>query len=205
MGGNRVFWILLIFAYLLGSVPFSVIFANMKGINLLECGSRNPGSTNAFRCAGPLVGTAALICDILKGFLAVWIADLLLEPIWQVYLVGVFAILGHTKSLFLGFKGGKAIATSSGVFLYIATWPILMAAVIFAITLLLWRMVSLASIMGGIAFPLFVLLTDFKNPLLILISFAVAAYAIWRHRGNIERIRRGTEQKIFEKGKKRVK
>lgn len=197
-----MFWFLLMFAYLLGSVPFSVIFAKMKGIDLLECGSRNPGSTNAFRCAGPLVGTLALLSDILKGLVAVWIADLFLEPEWQIDLIGAATIIGHTKSVFLRFKGGKAIATSAGVFLYIATLPIILASVVFAVTLLLWRMVSLASIMGGITFPLFVLITSFHKPILVLISFVIAAYAIWRHRGNIARIRQGTETKIFSKNKR---
>lgn len=192
-------WFFLVGAYLLGSVPFSVIYARMKGINLLDCGSKNPGSTNAFRCAGPWVGTAALVSDILKGFLAVWIAGFFLDADWQVYLVGVAAIVGHTKSAFLRFRGGKAIATSAGVFLYIATVPILLAAGVFAVTLALWRMVSLASIFAGISFPFFVLATHWNKPILILISVLVAAYAIWRHRGNMDRIRKGTETKIFAK------
>lgn len=190
-----MFIISFILAYLLGSIPFGVIFARMKGINLLEMGSRNTGATNAFRCAGPVVGIATALFDILKGLVAVWLADLLLEPNWFVYLTGVFAIIGHTKSIFLGLRGGKAIATSFGVFLYINTIPILLTVVVWAVTLLIFRMVSLASIMGGIVFPIITFFYT-NDRIILAVSIGVAAYAIWRHRENIKRIMNGTESKI---------
>jgi glycerol-3-phosphate acyltransferase PlsY len=192
--------IIIILAYFLGAIPFGVIFARLKGVNLLESGSRSSGATNAFRTAGPVVGIFTVIFDILKGFVAVWLAYLYAHEInWVVYIAGVASIFGHTKSVFLGFKGGKAIATSFGVFLFLNPVPILITLVIWILTIIISRMVSLGSIVAGIVYPITTLIYTPDQLFLILISFAVAIWAIWRHKENIKRIMNGTESKIGQK------
>lgn len=185
-----------VIAYLLGAIPFGVIFAKMKGVNLLESGSRNSGATNAYRTAGLVVGLSTVVFDILKGLVAVSIAGLVLEPMWQVYVAGVFAILGHTKSVFMRFKGGKAIATSFGVFLYINPIPILLTVIFWVGTMIFTRIVSLSSIVAAIVFPI-ISLFFWKDWLVFLLTVAVSVYAIYRHKDNIVRLIQGKESKII--------
>lgn len=167
----------------------------MKGINLLESGSRNSGATNAFRTAGPIVGLSTALFDILKGFIAVWIASLLIEPIWQIYIAGIIAIFGHTKSIFMKFRGGKAIATSFGVFLYLNPIPILITVLFWLGTMFITRIVSLSSIVAAIVFPI-ISIFFWKDWIMFLFTVAVAAYAIYRHKENIVRLIQGKESKI---------
>lgn len=188
--------LIFVIAYLLGAIPFGVIFAKMKGVNLLESGSRNSGATNAYRTAGLVVGLSTVVFDILKGLVAVWIAGLVLEPMWQVYVAGVFAILGHTKSVFMRFKGGKAIATSFGVFLYINPIPILLTVIFWIGTMIFTRIVSLSSIVAAIVFPI-ISLFFWKDWLVFLLTVAVSVYAIYRHKDNIVRLIQGKESKII--------
>ncbi len=187
--------LIFILAYFLGAIPFGVVFAKIKGVNLLESGSRSTGATNAYRTAGPAVGLATALFDILKGLVAVWIASLVLEPAWQIYVAGLLSILGHTKSVFMGFKGGKAIATSFGVFLYINPIPILLTVIFWVGTMIFTRIVSLSSIVAAIVFP-FISLFFWKDWLVFLFSVAVAVYAIYRHKENIVRLLQGKESKI---------
>ncbi|MBE3562718.1 MAG: glycerol-3-phosphate 1-O-acyltransferase PlsY [Hydrogenibacillus schlegelii] len=184
-----------VLAYLLGSVPFGLLFARAVGVDLLRCGSGNIGTTNAFRCAGPVVGTLTLVFDVLKGLAGVFLLAPLVHAPWALYATGFLIILGHTKSAFLRFRGGKAIATSFGVLLYLNPWAILLAAAAFAAVVAWTRTVSLGSITAGVVYPL---LTPFfrHDPLFILLSYALGAYAIWLHRENIRRLLAGEEPKF---------
>lgn len=182
-----------ILAYLIGSIPFGLLFARyIAGVDLLRCGSGNIGTTNAFRCAGPLVGTLTLVFDVLKGLLGLSILALFIHTPWALYVTGLLIVIGHTRSIFLKGRGGKAIATSFGVLLYLNPWAILIAALLFAIVVALTRIVSLGSITAAIAYPL---LTPFfrGDALFILISYALGAYAIYLHRDNIRRLLRKEE------------
>lgn len=195
-----MFIFVFIFAYVLGAIPFGVIFAKMKGINLLESGSRSSGATNAFRTAGPVVGLATAIADVLKGYVAVWVAGMIVEPTWQVYVAGALAIFGHTMSVFMRFRGGKAIATSFGVFLYVNPIPVLLALLAWVGVMLLTRIVSLSSIVAAVVFPL-ISLFYWKDWFVFLLSAVVAGYAIYRHKANIVRLVQGKESKIVGKGR----
>lgn len=187
--------LIFIIAYLLGAIPFGVIFAKLKGVNLLESGSRSSGATNVYRTAGLVPAIATAVADILKGFVAIWIAGMILEPTWQVYVAGLLAIFGHTMSVFMRFRGGKAIATSFGVFLYINPIPILITVIFWVATMLLTRIVSLSSIVAAVAFPINSLFY-WKDWFVFVITVAVAAYAIYRHKDNISRLIHGKEKKI---------
>lgn len=186
---------ILVLAYILGAIPFGVIFAKLKGVNLLESGSRSSGATNAYRTAGLVVGLATALFDILKGLVAVWIADLVLEPVWQIYLAGLLAIVGHTMSVFMRFKGGKAIATSFGVFLYVNPIAILVTAGVWVLTMVLTRIVSLSSIVAAVAFPVLTLFF-WKGWIVFGLTMLVAVYAIYRHKANIVRLIQGNEKRI---------
>ncbi|MBE3596768.1 MAG: glycerol-3-phosphate 1-O-acyltransferase PlsY [Hydrogenibacillus sp.] len=182
-------------AYVIGSIPFGFLFARAVGVDLLNCGSGNIGTTNAFRCAGPVVGVLTLVADILKGLIGtVMLAPLVASP-WALYTVGLLIIVGHTKSLFLRFRGGKAIATSFGVLLYLNPWAILLTALVFFIVVAWTRTVSIGSITASAVYPLLTPLFR-HDPLFILISYAIGAYAIWLHRSNIRRLLIGEEPKL---------
>ena len=137
---------LLVGAYLLGSVPTGLLLARSMGINIRECGSGNIGATNVYRTAGKKLGIMTLVGDCLKGLIPVLIAQALgLFPMW-VAAVGLAAFLGHVYTVFLGFKGGKGVATALGVLLGTAPLAVLFGILVFAAVLYQWRYVSLASI-----------------------------------------------------------
>ena len=183
---------LIIGAYLLGSIPTGLLLAKAFGVNIRETGSGNIGATNVYRTLGRRVGIMTLIGDCLKGLIPVLIArQLQLPEIWLAA-AGLAAFLGHVYTIFLGFKGGKGVATALGVFLGISPYSVLAALLIFVLTLVKWRYVSLASITAAAAIPLLVALIE-KKELLIAMSVVIAALVIYKHRENIRRLRSGTE------------
>ena len=193
--GPSFFWLLLTTAYLLGGIPFSVIVARSKGVDLSKIGSGNFGATNVYRALGWRYALAVFLLDAAKGALPVWWASTMFEsPIIQV-IIGFTAIFGHTFSLFLGFKGGKGVATAAGVFLIISPIPFAITFVVVVAAIALTRMVSVGTLLGCVLLP--VLLVVFHAPM-VLVRFVgvIASLIIWRHRGNIARILKGTEQKI---------
>jgi glycerol-3-phosphate acyltransferase PlsY len=190
--------LLLIIAFILGSIPFGIIIAKAKGVDLKEVGSRNIGATNVLRSLGRWPAALTLLGDILKGTVAVAIGRYLGVGSLHEGLIGISAILGHNFSIFLGGKGGKGVATSLGV-LFIYTPK---AALI---TLLLWVLVafftkysSLGAIVAFGLFPVNILLFDpdskGKLPIAILITMLI----LIRHRDNIQKLMKGTESKIGE-------
>lgn len=202
--------IVAIIAYLIGSISFSVIISKkMAGFDVREKGSGNAGSTNVLRTVGKKAAIITLICDILKGVVAILIALLAgkiiqgLDNALLVQLAGVFVIIGHTFPIFFRFKGGKGIATSLGVLLMI-NWQIGLICLVFALVLIvLTRMVSVGSIAAAILFPVLVLfinqnyiVASSSNWSYLIFSIIVAILVIFNHRANVQRIFNGTENKI---------
>ena len=193
-------------AYIYGSVPFGFLAAKLlRGVDLREVGSGNIGATNAARALGAKFFPSIFLLDMSKGFLPVWLAGRLVggagpyQPHPLAVAAGLAAILGHVFPVWLGFRGGKAVATSAGVLLGLS-WPALLAgALVWAAVFALWRYVSLASICAALAVPVAAVLLG-PEPLgsgAFLTGFTVlgALLVVARHRGNIRRLLSGTEQK----------
>lgn len=196
------FVIALVIAYFLGSLPFSYIFGKLKGIDLRKHGSGNVGATNALRVLGVKTGIITLILDMGKGILAVEIGRMLLPGVNDGYyiLIAVMAILGHIFTIFLGFKGGKGVATSGGVFLDLLPIPCLLTLLLFVIVVAISRYVSLGSILAALFLFLYVLIDNiqcgFANWQYLAVVSLVAGFIIVRHRANIHRLLQGKENKI---------
>ena len=186
---------LIIAAYLLGSVPTGLLLGKALGVDIRASGSGNIGATNVYRTLGRRVGVITLLGDCLKGLIPVLAARWLgLPDIW-VAAAGLAAFLGHVYTVFLCFKGGKGVATALGAFLGTSPAAVPIAFAIFAIVLWKWRYVSLASIIAAGAMPLIVAVID-RRPLIIVMTLLIAALVIWKHSGNIARLRAGTENKF---------
>ena len=193
-------------AYLLGSIPTGFLVAKAKGIDIRSVGSGNIGATNAMRVLGKPAGIFVLLMDALKGFGAVWLAALLLKQLnasveleTARIIAGIFAVLGHNYSCWLKFKGGKGIATTAGVYLALAPWAVLVGLVIFILAVLLTKYVSVGSIAAAIALPATVWIMTPQNIFLGIVSTALGALAIYKHKSNIQRLMAGTENRLGKK------
>ena len=204
--------LLILIAYVLGSIPNALwVGKTFKNIDVREHGSKNTGSTNAARVLGAKLGIFTLILDILKGALPTYLgivlgANLLTRITGidklDIIVIGMAAILGHTFSLFLKFKGGKAVATTLGVFLVLVPYAILILLVVFFVIFGLTKYVSLASVISAVALPIAVYFTTRHIPLTIL-GIIIGLLVIIRHKENIKRLINGTESKLsFSKDKK---
>lgn len=196
--------VLMLIAYLLGSIPTGLWIGNyFYHINLREHGSGNTGTTNTFRILGPKAGTVTLIVDLLKGTIAT------LLPIWlgvdhfSPILIGLFAIIGHTYPIFAGFKGGKAVATSAGVLLGFAPLFLIYLLAIFIGTLYLFSMISLSSVVAAsvaaisvLIFPAFHFLLPSYDLIFTIIILLIASLIIIRHKDNMTRIRQKSENLV---------
>ncbi len=194
---------MVVFGYLLGSVPVGVVVGRLLyGVDPRTAGSRNIGATNVTRVAGRKAGLITLAGDILKGTLPVVMAMALgLEPLW-VALSGFSAFVGHLFPLFLGFKGGKGVATACGMFLPIVPLPLLISALVFAGLVAVTRYVSVGSMTASVALPLFIYLTG-GNREYVWIAVVVSLLVIIKHRDNIERLLRGEENRFSLSEKRR--
>jgi glycerol-3-phosphate acyltransferase PlsY len=182
-------------SYLLGSVPTGLIMGKALGVDIRSYGSGNIGATNVYRALGRRVGVITLLGDCLKGLVPVLAARWFgLPEIW-VAAVGLAAFLGHIYTVFLRFKGGKGVATALGVFLGSSPLSVLIALGVFALILVKWRYVSLASITAAAAMPLIVAVID-RRPLTIVMTLLIASLVIWKHRENIGRLKAGTEHRF---------
>jgi glycerol-3-phosphate acyltransferase PlsY len=192
------------FAFVLGSIPSGYLVARAKGVDIRQHGSGNIGATNVFRTLGKPLGILVFCLDGLKGFAAVWLAMRYGgESAWPGILAAVAAIAGHNYTPWLGFKGGKGIATSAGVLVALMPWAVLAIALVWFAVFFATRYVSLASICAAAALPVAVGGLWFYGcggsaPLLGF-SALIAALAIWRHRSNIERLMAGTEHRFDRK------
>jgi len=188
-------------AYLLGAIPFGYLLVKWKtGADVRSAGSGNIGATNVLRTTGRVAGVATLLLDIAKGYLAVWVAGRLTEhdPLWMAA-AALAVMAGHAYPVFLKFKGGKAVASMIGAFLFITPVAIGATMVVFVASVAWTRYISMGSIIGAATFPLAVWLLQ-KPPLAVLAASALAgAFIIYKHSNNMERIREGSEH-IFRFG-----
>lgn len=189
---------MLILCYIFGAIPSGVWIGKFfKNIDLRNFGSKNSGATNSYRVLGPKLGVAVLISDILKGFIPILIASKYIDSQFQLILLALVTILAHTYSCFISFKGGKGVATSLGVFLYLCPYIVLVLALIFLTVFAMFRYVSLASVVAAGALPILVFIMDKSNNIfLFLFSMLVGAFVSYRHKSNIERLFKGTENKF---------
>ncbi|RYD41361.1 MAG: glycerol-3-phosphate 1-O-acyltransferase [Verrucomicrobiaceae bacterium] len=240
-------WLCPLIAFLLGSIPFGLLIAKSKGINIREHGSGNIGATNVLRVVGKKYGITCLILDALKGFIPVAIALNLIQiegkrvgflhmealdsftlvlPAAQQFkgqllhvITALAAVMGHNYSPWVGFKGGKGIATSAGVLLALMPAGVALLVIVFLLVFITTRYVSLASIIAAAALPVvthigarFHHLNNDKsmptlwesgtwNKPLFVFSLVIAILAIWKHRSNIQRICNGTENRFTRKAK----
>ena len=199
--------LIIIAAYLLGSIPFGYLIVRAKeGADVRDAGSGGTGATNVSRRAGKGAGVVTLLLDAAKGALAVVLARWFLTPDfginWWVAAAGVMAVLGHIFPLWLGFRGGKGVATGVGVFLSLSPLAVACAAVLFLVVVAATRYVSLGSIIAAAALPLFIwLLSLFVRPLVgfapvMTAAIGAGALIILMHRANIKRLMHGTENRF---------
>lgn len=227
-------WLCPLIAFLCGSIPFGLLIARSKGINIREHGSGNIGATNVLRVIGKKYGISCLFLDALKGFIPVVIAislihfegmknpmilkslsvysrdfPMLTAQIFQV-ITGLCAVLGHNYSPWVCFKGGKGIATSAGVLIALMPAAIVILIIVWLLVFLTTRYVSLASIIAAVVLPLVTLWGSWFhgkiqdgtwNKPLLTFTIIIAMLAVWAHRGNITRLRNGTEHRFTRKPK----
>lgn len=236
-------WLCPLLAFLLGSIPFGLLIAKAKGIDIRQHGSGNIGATNVLRVIGKKYGISCLLLDALKGFLPVAVAmnliqitgrdlaiplhlpeswTLLLSPAEQFkgqlihVLTGLAAILGHNYSPWVGFKGGKGIATSAGVLIALMPAAIVLLLVVWLLVFSTTRYVSLASVVAAATLPFLTHLGarfhknaegislweagTWNRPLFIF-SIVISLLAIWKHRSNLQRLLQGTENRFERRSK----
>jgi glycerol-3-phosphate acyltransferase PlsY len=186
--------LVLVIAYVLGAIPFGYLLMKAKtGEDVRGKGSGNIGATNVMRVGGKVAGFATLLLDIGKGYLAVWIAQRVCGCSLLMSAAAVTVMAGHAYPIFLGFKGGKAVASFVGAFLCLTPWALAVEVIVFVVVVGWTRHISMASIVGAATFPLAVWLVE-KAPLPALAASILAcAFIIYRHSSNIQRLRAGTE------------
>jgi len=228
-------WLCPLLAFLLGSIPFGLLMAKSRGIDIRAHGSGNIGATNVLRVMGKKFGIPCLLLDMLKGFIPVAIAVNLIQIIgrpvqvplglpdaWVLklaageavkaqiahILTALCAVLGHNYSPWVGFKGGKGIATSAGVLLALMPFAVLLLLAVWVILFVTTRYVSVASVGAASVLPLLTLWGSWHhgriqdgtwNKPLFVFTIIIAVLAIWKHRGNIQRLREGTENRFERK------
>ncbi len=203
--------VILVLSYLTGSFPTSIIVGKItKGIDIREHGSGNAGGTNSFRVLGWKAGLFVSLVDIAKGTFATLVISrisfgtvLFENPSIVMILAGICAILGHTFTIFAGFKGGKGVATGAGMLIALFPYALLTCLVIFLLTLFTTGLVSVSSITAAVSLPIALFMFDrFLNmnvdPVLMIVSIIIPFFIIFTHRTNIKRLISG-EEKSFEK------
>lgn len=208
MSDTVVLGILAVASYLIGAIPFGLLIARIKGVDIRKVGSGNIGATNVMRSVGKPWGIATFICDALKGLLPAALFPLLggrLSPAFATpelasVVSGVGAILGHNFPVYLGFKGGKGVATSAGALIGIAPLGVAIGVGVWAIVFFIFRYVSLASIIAAAGIVIAGWMVYREGGLLIPITLTIlGALAIYRHKANIQRLLAGTEHRFDKK------
>jgi glycerol-3-phosphate acyltransferase PlsY len=191
-----------ILAYLLGAIPFGYLIVKFStGRDVRTTGSGNIGATNVLRTTGKIPAVITLALDIAKGLLAVWMTAKMTgsSPTWMA-IAALAVMAGHAFPIFLGFKGGKAVATFIGAFLYLTPEALIAALVVFIIIVAMTRYISAGSIMAAGTFPLGVWLILHPPLPVLLASLVAAAFIVYRHKANVERMRAGKENVFRWKG-----
>ena len=191
--------LLLAIGYAFGAIPSGYLAGRwLKGIDLRDCGSGSTGATNVLRNVGKGPALLVFLLDVGKGALAVLLAKSVGLNDWVQVLSGLAALAGHIWPVWLGWKGGKAVATGLGMFLGLA-WPVGLASFgLFMATISLSRIVSLASVVAAIGLPVLMLVAG-NSSAYVVVSLVASLMVLWRHRSNIERLIAGTEPKIGQK------
>lgn len=189
--------LMLIVAFILGSIPFGIIIAKAKGVDLKRVGSGNIGATNVLRSLGKWPAALTLLGDILKGTIAVALGKYTGVGLIYEGLIGISVILGHNFSLFLGFKGGKGVATSLGVLMIYAPHAASITLIIWLMVVILTKYSSLGALVSFGLLPLNIFLFDDKQK--VFISIIITAIIFIRHSDNIKRLINGTERRIGQR------
>jgi glycerol-3-phosphate acyltransferase PlsY len=196
--------ILLILAcYLVGAIPFGLLIGRIVGADVRKEGSGNIGATNVSRVLGKKLGVVPLICDVAKGFLPLWAAASLLPDTvmgreWMVMVCGMATVVGHMFPLYLGFKGGKGVATALGVFLFISPGSILISLFVFVAAVAASGYVSVGSLVATALIPLWLWILG-ETPATLAVTLVIVVLIWFQHRSNIGRLLRG-EEKGWKKG-----
>jgi glycerol-3-phosphate acyltransferase PlsY len=191
----------ILIAYLLGAIPFGYLLTRfVTGKDVRSEGSGNIGATNVMRSAGRAAGIATLVLDMAKGYAAVWIAGWLTDGSsgWMAD-AALAVMVGHAFPIFLGFKGGKAVATFFGAFLCLTPIPALAAMIVFVITVTVTRYISAGSVLAAATFPLGVWLIQHATLNEVIVAVIAAGIVVYRHKENLRRIRVGKES-VFRWG-----
>jgi glycerol-3-phosphate acyltransferase PlsY len=183
------------FGYLLGSIPFALLLTRRRGIELRQVGSRNVGAANVLRAAGVVPAVTVMLLDAAKGTFAVILARLITDDVVVVTAGGVAAIVGHIYPAWLGFRGGKGVAASAGVFAVLAPVATAIAALVFVGTIVATRFISAGSIAGALVLPVAAAVGNVPGPI-VGGAILAAAFVILRHRENLSRLVAGTERRI---------
>ncbi len=192
--------IFIVFSYLLGAVPFGLLFAKaFSGIDVRTVGSRNIGATNVLRAAGKKAAVLTLVADCLKGLLPILIVSALFHDESVTALSGAAAILGHNFPVYLGFKGGKGVATSFGVIIAVSPLIGVVSLLCWLAAAYIWRYSSLAALMAFALYPFLTFSMYSGSRPRGLLSLFIAGLIYVKHRENIKRLLAGTEPKIGEK------
>ncbi len=193
--------LLLAIGYLLGAIPSGYLAGRwLKGIDLRNCDSGSTGATNVLRNVGKAPALLVFLIDVGKGALAVLLAKSVGINDWVQVLVGLAALAGHIWPVWLGWKGGKAVATGLGMFLGLA-WPVGLACFgLFIAVVSIFRVVSLSSVVAAIGLPMLMALSGGSNAY-VVVSLVASLMVLWRHRSNIQRLLAGSEPKIGDKAK----
>jgi len=196
-------WILA--AYAMGSIPTSYLAGRIAGVDLRQQGSKNLGATNVYRVLGWKYAVPTGLVDVAKGAIPVALfAPRAGSESWIPMLIGVAAVLGHVFSIFLKFRGGKGVATAAGAVLALAPAALGVSALVWIGVLLVSGYVSLASILGALAFPVAVRLTDPEDSYALGIGLALVLFIIFTHRSNIRRLATGTENRFGRRAKEQA-
>jgi glycerol-3-phosphate acyltransferase PlsY len=185
----------LVIAYLLGAIPFGYLLVKWKtGADVRAAGSGNTGATNVMRTTGRAAGVTTLLLDIAKGYTAVWTAGRLTgqDVLWM-SLAALAVMAGHAYPVFLGFKGGKAVASFVGAFLCLTPWALAVESIIFVVIVIWTRYISMGSVVGAATLPLAAWLVMQAPWPAVGAAVVAGAFVIYRHSSNIQRLRLGTE------------
>ncbi len=186
-------------AYLMGSIPFAFLVARRRGVDLRQRGSRNVGASNVLRTSGVPSAVTAMCLDAVKGSVAVLIASALSSGLAVPVAAGFASVLGHIYPVWLGFRGGKGVATAAGVFAVLAPIALAVAGVVFLLTVWVTRYISIGSIAAAAALTL-VAATGEHPRAVVVGAVMVASLIVFRHRDNLERVRAGTERRVGLRG-----